>query len=169
MGALIRFTAQKFLLAIEFKDLEVFLGRAGECRYSARQIFKCFGVVTDILNGYERDSYNCSAGSEEVHVTAPQRLLPQMQQAVPQSTLLHMLQAATRVCEALELPYSTQVRIHDVLKSWNERGFAGNTTSTTAAAAVWSVVKSKGAKLKAVAEAAGCAPNAIPRVLKKHV
>ena len=89
-----------------------------------------------------------------------------------------MTQGATRICEALGLPYPTQVRIHDVLKAWNAHVFASSTTSTIAAAAVWSVVKDDThvwldgvpgkADIKVVAEAAGCAPNAIRVVLKKH-
>ena len=171
-AALIRLAAQNFLLAIEFKDLEVYLERLGQY-FNARKIFHCFRIVCDLLKGYDHDAYECT--DKQVQVEA---LQPQLFQAVPQSLLLSRVQAATRVCEALKLSYAAQLRVHDVIKTWHDKGCEGSTNATIAGAAVWSVVKDDThvwldgvpgkADIKFVAEAAGCTRNAITVVLKKH-
>ena len=160
-AALIRLTAKNFLLAIEFKDLEVYLERVGQ-QIGAKKIRNCFHIVCDLLKGHDHDAYECNA--KQVQVEVPE---PQVSQAVPQSALLYVSQAATRVCEALDLSYAVQLRVHNVIKTWHDKGCAGATNATTAGAAVWSVVKND-VDIKAVAEAAGCTPNAIRVVLKKH-
>ena len=160
-AALIRLTAQNFLLAIEFKDLEVYLEKIGQ-PFRARNIYNCFKIVCDLLKGHDHDAYECNAKQVQVEV-----LQPQVPQAVPQSALLYVSQAATRVCEALELSYAVQLRVQEVVKTWHDRGSAGATNATTAGAAVWSIVKND-VDIAAVAEAAGCSTSSIYATLKKH-
>ena len=156
VAAVIRRTAQHYKLSIEYSDLQVYLERIGE-NHSARKIRQYGNIGIDILKGYEEDCYGCDANAEIRTTDAPKLTM-----------LDRITQGATRVCEVLFLPYPTQVRIHDVLKAWNARGFASSTTSAIAAAAVWSVVKNEGVELEAVAKAAGCSTGSIYATLKKH-
>ena len=154
-AALVRKAAAYYNKNIAINDLSGTYLQAVNRQYRMKHVDKACNVVDGLINGYELGgTYSCMAPN--VQISAGE----------PTNKLLKYTEPVQRICEGLELPYSTQRRATDNVTVWFAKGLGGNTPAVVAGAAVWSVVKKEGTSIEAVAEAAGCAADTIKRVLR---